>query len=295
MRRFRNELDIGCTTRLKSYFYNHKILHGVEVWINQAVMKINRRKISLFCIAVAAAWLAMSYALFLISGKIIYKTSQSHGEDYGFKFERAFVKNSSGDDIELLWVPGPAAGGEGTKTFLYLHGNAGRLPHIIEGLSGYGSVLSPAYPGYSRSGGTPGTANINETVDLSMKYLRNMGIRDEDVVIMGHSLGGSPAVYAAANYPGVDRVVLANTFLSVEEMCKDAYHILCMFSGGIHNTAEMAPRARAAIRQFHNRDDAVVPFSQGRRLFDLLGSKDKVFFELSGSHADFPVVEILKE
>lgn len=259
-------------------------------------MKIRCLKKVLFVFfAAAAAWLAMSYALFLISGKIIYKTSLSRDESYGFKFEQAFVKNQSGDDIELLWVPGPAVKGEGTKTFLYLHGNAGRLPHIIEGLSGYGSVLSPAYPGYSRSGGTPGTANINETVDLSMKYLRNMGIRDEDVVIIGHSLGGSPAVYAAAHYPNVDRVVLVNTFLSVEEMCWDLYHILCIFSGDIHNTAEMAPMARAAIRQFHNPNDAVVPFSQGEQLFGLLGSRDKKFHELSGTHADFPVEEILKE
>lgn len=245
--------------------------------------------------AAALAWLAMSYALFLISGKIIYKTSLSSDEDYGFKFERAFVKNLSGDDVELLWVPGPAVEGEGTKTFLYLHGNAGRLPHIIEGLSRYGNVLSPAYPGYSRSGGTPDTANINETADLSMKYLGDRGMRNEDVVVVGHSLGGSPAVYAAAHYADVDRVVLVNTFLSVEEMCWDLYHILCIFSGDIHNTAEMAPMARAAIRQFHNPNDAVVPFSQGEQLFGLLGSRDKKFHELSGTHADFPVEEILKE
>lgn len=216
-------------------------------------------------------------------------------ENYSFSFERTFVKNSSGDDIELLWVPHIPADEKDVKTFLYLHGNVGRLPYIIEGLSRYGNVLSPAYPGYSRSSGTPSTKTINETADLSIKYLSERGIAEKDTVVVGHSLGGAPAVYAAAVYPNLDRVILVNTFLSMEEMCKARYHVFCIFSGGIHNSGKMAPKAVATLREFHNPTDIVIPFAQGKELFKLLGSKDKKFYELSGTHADFPIGKILEE
>lgn len=234
-------------------------------------------------------WLAVSAGLYFLSGKIIYKTGLSRGQKFNSPYEQFFVKNAAGEKIDMMWVP------NGGKVYLYLHGNAGRLPFIVEGLAREGSVLAPAYPGFSASEGRSDTKNINEVVDLSMEFLHAKGIKDKDIVVVGHSLGGSPAVYAAARYPELGKVVLVNTFYSIQKMCEAQYYIFCIFSGGIHDTAAIAPLAKAPIRQFHDLSDNVIPFEQGRALFEILGSPDKEFITLSGSHSDFDVGTVLKD
>ncbi len=233
-------------------------------------------------------WLAVSAGLYFLSGKIIYKTDLSRGVTFDLPYEQLFVKNAAAEKIDMMWVP------KGGKVYLYLHGNAGRLPFIVEGLAGEGSVLAPAYPGFSASEGRSNTKNINEAVDLSMEFLHARGIKDKDIVVVGHSLGGSPAVYAAAKYPELDKVILVNTFYSIQDMCEAQYYIFCIFSGGIHDTAAIAPLAKAPIRQFHDLNDNVVPFEQGKALFEILGSPDKKFTVLPGGHSDFDVGIVLK-
>ena len=236
-------------------------------------------------------WLAVSTGLYLLSGTIIYKTGLSRNESFSVPHERIFIRNSAGEKIDTLWAP--KSGGAARKTYLYLHGNAGRLPFIVEGLASHGNLLAPAYPGFSGSEGSPDTDNINEILDLSIEFLRAKGIGDKDIVVFGHSLGGSPAVHAAGRYPDLGRVILVNTFYSIKSMCEGKYYIFCVFAGGIHDSAAMAPLAKAPVRQFHDRDDLVVPFEEGERLFDLIGSPDKKFTVIHGSHSDFDVGGII--
>ncbi len=287
-------------------------------------MAVHIKKIFRIISSLLFIWLAVSAGLYFISGKIIYKTSLSHGQKFEVPYEQAFVKNAAGEKIDMMWAPFPSplmgegqgegvspsplnpppieGGGEQGKntgvvrTYIYLHGNAGRLPFIVKGLAKEGSVLAPAYPGFSGSEGRPDTKNINEVVDLSMEFLHAKGMEDKDIVVFGQSLGGSPAVYAAAKYPELGKVILVNTFYSVQKMCETQYYIFCLFSGGIHDTAAMAPLTKAPIRQFHVLNDNVIPFGQGEALFKLLGSRDKKFTMLTGSsHSYFDVGKVVKD
>jgi hypothetical protein len=240
---------------------------------------------------IVLTWLTISFGLYIFSGRIIHHPYPSRIQEFQIPHEQIFVKNPAGEKIDMLWAPQNDIGKH--KTHLYLHGNAGRLPFIVEALAREGNLLSPAYPGYSASEGRPDTKNVGETVDLAIEFLRSRGIESKDVIVLGHSLGGSPAVYAAAQYPEISKVILVNTFYSMKSMCESLYKIFCVFAGGIHDTAAIAPLARAPIRQFHVKDDKIVPFEQGRALFEIIGSPDKKFTIIQGSHADFDVDEVL--
>lgn len=252
------------------------------------------RKLSIAALEVFAVWLATSFILYLASGRIIYKTKLSKGTNISIPFNIEYVENSNGDQIEMMWISKNGDDRDRYKTYLYLHGNAGRLPFIVEGLSKAGNVLSPSYPGYSSSKGRSNTDNINEVVDLSMSFLKEKNIADKNIIIFGHSLGGSPAVYASGKYPYLDEVILVNTFYSMKRMCEITYRVFCIFADNIHNTARMAPYARARIRMFHNVNDELISRSQGESLFKLLGSEHKMLFDLAGSHASFLIDDILK-
>lgn len=246
-------------------------------------------------VIVALSWLASSYIITFLSGRLIYRTEFSHRMSVSIPFEQFYVQNSKGDNIDFMWIP---KGGDVWKehpTYIYLHTNAGRLPHIVEQLARAGNVLAPAYPGFASSEGRSSTDAINEVVDLSMTYLKERGMLEKDIVVFGNSLGGAPALYAGAKYPDICGVILVNTFYSIRRMCEKYFNVLCLFTEDIHNSAALAPQVRVPVRQFHNKDDPLIPYSQGKALHALFGSEDVEFFDISGGHVTFPVDEILRK
>lgn len=248
------------------------------------------------------AWLGGSIYLRLAASDIIYQTSQSKNEDHkakalsgGLVFGRAYAPNSKGEKIEILVVRN-YQNYKSDEVILYLHGSYGRLANILENAGRVATVFSPAYPGYSRSEGKPSEKNIYETADVAMEYLiYRCKYKPSQITVLGHSLGASAALHAAIRYPDLKKVVLINAFYSMQAMCQIRYSIFCVFTGDIFNLAEMAPLARAKIRQFHVLQDTYVPFEQGRKLFEKIGSQDKEFKAVNGTHDNFDVAEALKD
>jgi predicted esterase len=171
---------------------------------------------------------------------------------------------------------------------LYLHGNAGRLDDLMSGLGDNIrqtklSIVSPSYPGYHESEGSPTVQNTYQTAIDTYDWLVNVKkIPENKIIILGHSLGGSPAAYLASKKPKAKKLVLINTFSSVQSMCFAKYSILCMFTGDIFNTAENAKKVTIPVRQYHLKTDSTVPFYEGEKLFKYFtNTQDKKFTELT--------------
>ena len=238
-----------------------------------------------------ALWLGGSFILYTQAEKSVHNPQMSKDYDYGVAYSRAFVTNKAGEKIEILTVPNTST----DQVLVYFHGNWGRLKYVLQRASAYGTIISPAYPGYSQSEGIAKSDNVYETVDLTMQYLFDKGYKQEQITVLGHSLGGSPAVYAATKYPNVKKVVVVNTFYSIYAMCQKDYGIFCIFAEGYLNTSKLAPETLAKIRHFHTPNDELIPIAQGRDLFAKFGSKDKKFFEIEGTHGEFPVEKVLNQ
>lgn len=241
-------------------------------------------------VVLIALWLGASYILLIVSPKMIFKTGKSKNVVFHLQPVQEFRTDKKGDSIDIAWIPNDTA----KITYLYFHGNIGRLTKVIDDLHPYGNICSPAYPGYSKSTGEPNTENIYETVDIAINFLKEKNIDLKNVVILGHSLGGSPAMYAAVHYPELKKVISVNTFYSMKKMCEDKYKILCLFSGSILNTSSLAPDAKAPVLICHTPADSLIPFIQSEMLFKIVGSQQKEFRKISGIHGEFNMAEVLK-
>jgi pimeloyl-ACP methyl ester carboxylesterase len=248
------------------------------------------KRILLVLVALVGIWLIACYALLVISPKIIFKTANSKNTVLNVQPVQEFRTNKGGDSLDFLWIPNDTA----KLTYLYFHGNVGRLTKVIDDLRPYGNILSPAYPGYSKSTGIPSTENVYETVDIAIRFLKEKNIDLKNVIVLGHSLGGSPAMYAATKYPDLKKVITVNTFYSMTKMCENQYKILCVFSGSILNTASLAPQAQASIRICHTPADSLIPYKQGEELFKIVGSQQKEFKTIGGIHGVFNMNEVLE-
>jgi uncharacterized protein len=253
------------------------------------------KKLSIVAIATLLVliiiWVVGSTYLFLTASSKVFLNERSKSLDFA-NSQRAFVRNEKGQNIEILM--NKKAGS--TDVILYLHGNAGRTPVVFNGLSKFATTVSPSYPGYSQSEGEPNTKNVYEAAEIGYKWILDQGYKEEQIIVLGHSMGGSPAVYLASKHKNIKKLVLVNTFSSIQSMCFRSYSILCAFGGSMLNSYQNAKNVEGRVRQFHYQSDDTVPFDEGKKLFEAFKTSDKKFTTLSGeTHNVFDIQTVLKD
>jgi len=231
-------------------------------------------------------WLLASLYLTSQSTALIFNNKVSWAPVPNFGYQLDFLRDSK-DRAISMWTFDNT---ESDKVILYLHGNSGRINDFFVDLTQYGTVVSPAYPGYHESEGTPDTEGVYEAALLTYDNLVNTkGVDPKNIIIMGHSMGGSPAVYVASQRPEAKKLIVINTFSSIKSMCERQYSILCGFTGDILPTTTYATKVTIPVRQFVYKGDLSVPPAEGKKLFEnFTSSTDKVIVELDKYTHTYP-------
>lgn len=223
-------------------------------------------------------WLLLSLYLTSQSTTLIFNNTISWAPIPNFGYELDFIRNKDNQAIGVWTFPNSST----DEVILYLHGNAGKINVFFDDLQKYGTVVAPAYPGYHESEGKPTPENVYETALLTFDYLVNeKGISPNKITIMGHSLGGSPAVYLASERSSAKQLLIVNTFSSVQSMCWNQYSILCGFTGNILNTAKYAEKVNIPVKQFIYEGDLTVSPEEGKKLYEYFpeGNKEKFILD----------------
>ncbi len=177
---------------------------------------------------------------------------------------------------------------------LFCHGNAGNVTHrddVLRQLRDVvkASVLVFDYRGYGRSGGSPDEPGVLADARAARAWLaKRAGIAEQDVVLMGESLGGAVAVDLAAE--GAARaLVLENTFTSLPDVA--AWHYpwvpVRLLMRTRLESLEKIGRFQGPLFQCHGDCDTIVPYALGRRLFEAaVGPKQ--FYMLAGADHNDP-------
>jgi uncharacterized protein len=205
--------------------------------------------------------------------------------DYGLEFDVVEVATEDGERLHAWWVPADRARG----TVLIFHGNAGNISHRVDYLRmfhglGYSTFIVD-YRGYGRSTGTPSEEGTYRDAAASWRYLREVrGVRAGDIVLYGESLGAAVATWLAVRHPP-RALVLASAFTSATDLGAQVYWFLpvrLISRIGYDNVGKLRG-IRAPVLIVHSRDDEIVPFSHGERLF-AAASEPKTFLEMRGGH-----------
>lgn len=239
-------------------------------------------------------WLLISILLKTFSNQIIFHPQISKKFDYNnikSPYTTIFLKDEK-INIETLFIRNK----ESKKLFIYFTGNSGRLDYIINSFSKEYNILSPAYPGFHKSFGKPNQEGVINTVDIIFKYALEQKYKIENIYVLGHSLGGFPALYSYYKYQP-KKTIIVNSFDNIYNMCQERYWIFCIFANDIFDSKSLGNNQiySSPIYQFHNKKDKVVPFKRGEALFSSIKSNNKKFFEISGNHAYFDINDLLQK
>jgi fermentation-respiration switch protein FrsA (DUF1100 family) len=237
-----------------------------------------------------ASYVGLTLLLYFRQSRYVYYPSRSltlTPAMVQLTYEDVNVTTGDGVAVHGWYVPG----GEAGRTVLFCHGNAGNISDRIDVIRmfhemGYNLCLFD-YRGYGKSGGVPSEAGTYKDAEAVWEWLvKTKGVAPGAIVAYGESLGGAVAAWLAEQKK-VGALILESTFTSLPDMAAQVYPFLparwlCRFR---YNTLARMPNIHCPVFVAHGRDDEMIPFECGRRLF-AAANEPKVFFELQGTHND---------
>ncbi len=251
-----------------------------------------KRRAIRFCVLIAIAFLGVNLILLTLENWLLFhplKTSFSERAAHAnVRLRDVDLRLADGTKIHAWWFPTANWKPQDGAT-LYLHGNAGNLidrgPLLEQWQHQMGqAVIIVDYPGYGRSDGSPSETGCYAAADAAYDWLtQERAVPPSSIILYGGSLGGAVAVDLASRREH-RALVLVDTFSSIPEMAHLMFPYLPL-TRFVHNkfdSLSKIAKCTKPIFQIHRIGDQVVPYEQGKRLFDAAG-EPKCFVKLSGS------------
>lgn len=190
-----------------------------------------------------------------------------------------------GQEIVAMYVRNPMA----TMTLLYSHGNAadlGQMYKLFVELSVQLRVnlIGYDYSGYGQSTGKPSECNTYADIEAAYRCLEEKyGVKEEDVVLYGQSVGSGPTVDLAARLPLLRAVVLHSPILSGLRVM---YPVKRTYWFDIYKNIDKIGMVNCPVLIMHGTSDEVVDFSHGKQLWELCKEKYEPLWLKGGGHCN---------
>jgi fermentation-respiration switch protein FrsA (DUF1100 family) len=208
----------------------------------------------------------------------------------GLGFEPLTLTTPDGETLDGWHVPAPR-GTPARGLVMIFHGNAGNISHRLDYLRmfhdlGFASLIID-YRGYGRSSGR--ASEEGSYIDAATAWrhaTQALGYPAGRIVLFGESLGGAVAAQlAATRQPAA--LVLASTFTSVPDLGAEIYSWLPirLLARIRYDSRERLPQVNSPVLVLHSRQDDIIPFAHGERLF-AAARAPKQFMEIEGGHND---------
>jgi uncharacterized protein len=181
-------------------------------------------------------------------------------------------------------------------TVVFSHGNAGSMGYHLGFVmwlvkAGY-QVLLYDYRSFGKSAGQVDRKGMIEDVQAAFRYATaRSDVAGRPLVSYGHSLGGAKSITALAQQPvpGLKGVIVDGAFSSYRSMA-------ALFGGPLGGslvTDELSPRdfvrrlAPVPLLVIHGTSDEIVPFSQGKELYERAAQPKTLFEVQHGQHGAY--------
>lgn len=226
--------------------------------------------------------------LYLQQPSMVFIPMQDHAAvptDWGLAYEDVTLETSDGVSLHAWYIPRKDA----RQVVLFFHGNAGNISHRGDSVRifhelGF-NVFIVDYRGYGKSEGEPSEAGIYEDAQTAWRYLTGeRGFGDGDIVLFGRSLGGVVAASLAAEVePGA--LIVESSFTSARDVARAVFPLISRVTVLRFQfpTLEFLARSKAPLMVLHSREDDIIPFAMGERLYHE-ANEPKVFYEMQGGH-----------
>jgi pimeloyl-ACP methyl ester carboxylesterase len=161
----------------------------------------------------------------------------------------------------------------GNKFHMDLYWNRAKLLAYTGGLGRFG-VMMMDYRGYGLSEGEPSESGLQADVIACLKWLKENGLKSENLILYGFSLGSSPATKLAIENPVMPaaKLVLEAPFASAQALTEDAAKLSLpgsYFTNIKVDNESTIRNLKIPFCLFHGRDDDFLRYeAHGKRVFE---------------------------
>jgi uncharacterized protein len=188
------------------------------------------------------------------------------------------------------WFKAPAD--KGKPVVIIFHGNAGNIAMrnfkarlFID--ARYGALLAE-YRGYGGNPGKPTEKGLYADAHAYLDWLEKQGFPPARVVLYGESLGTGVAVQMASEKPGYKGIILESPFSSIVSMAQKIYFFApaWLLVRDRYDSIAKIKSIKIPLLILHGAVDTIVPYYQGKRLFDAASELKKMETFPMGGHVD---------
>ncbi len=254
--------------------------------------------ISRILIVVVGIYLLMLALLLFNENDLVYPGSRYPKGDWDPEFEFEEVNLQAADGTELIgWYLPPPASKQATRcrTILILHGNAENVAEV----SAYAGqrfrqllqaeVFTVDYRGFGKSDGRPNELGVMQDSNAALDWIcERSGKSPNQILLVGHSLGGGPAV-ELAQQRGAQALILQRTYSSLPDAAAINYPMFPVrwLMQNQFASIDKIGDCPQPLFQSHGSADQLIPIRLAKQLFETSPAREKEFFEVAGmSHWD---------
>jgi len=233
-------------------------------------------------------YLFILISTYLFQRNLLYHPTENNysGDQLLVSVEKIKIKTK--DNIELLsWYHNK--NNNDYKTILFLHGNAGTLENRIHKINHFKDMninfLLVAWRGFSGNKGKPTEKNLYEDARSALQWLESKGIKENNIIIYGESLGTGVATEIAQN-KNFAGIILESPFTSMIEAGKDKYPYLPVkfLLKDKYESEKKIKNIKSPILIMHGKVDNIVPFYMGKKMYELANNPKYSYFSEYDDH-----------
>ena len=231
-------------------------------------------------------YLSVVLMLLFLENMLVYPARKFPAGDWqpaGLGQTEVNFKSADGTALHgwLVEAPQPRA------HVLLFHGNGEHVADLAELLRylrdvQHVSVFAIDYRCYGRSAGKPNEKGVIEDGHAAHDWLRvNAGLKPEDIVLMGRSLGAAVAIDVASVH-GARGLIMEGSFTTMPDAASHIYPFIPVrwLMRNRYDSIDKITRYHGPLLQIHGIDDEIVPVALGEKLFAAAPSENKTLLKI---------------
>ena len=221
--------------------------------------------IIVFTIGITALWSQQN--------RFVYQAPDHSSVSMKEGWELEKIPQSQSDDLLSAYY---RRAQPGMPTVVFFHGSAGSYQTTVWSTQDYADkgwgILMPEYPGYGGNPGAPSETSFKDAAVSAMAWIKNQGVDEDDLVVIGNSIGSGPAITAAKQ--GAGGLVVISGLTSLKDVVKEKLPSAptYLLRDRYENARDIQGIALPVLI-VHGEDDEIIPFSQGRQLASISGGE----------------------
>ena len=258
----------------------------MNLLIKKNLKKMNFLKIVL--LAFVLFYLIIIVSTYVFQRSLLYYPSENNysGDKITVSVKKVRIKTQ--DNLELVsWYH--SKNSINYKTILFLHGNAGSLENRIHKINHFKNInvnfLLLAWRGFSGNKGKPTEQGLYEDARSAIRWLISKGIKENNIIIYGESLGTGVAIEIAQNKK-FGGIILESPFTSMIEAGKNKYPYLPVkfLLKDKYESDKKIKNIKSPILIMHGKVDKLVPFYMGKKIYAMANEPKYSYFTEYDNH-----------